>query len=458
MRQGCHPALHRGTAEQASTISGLIEQLGFPAPPTVDDGKTEPTVFTAYFYCCADLLAKEVRGTFSDLLEISLAQPHLLGPDPVGWAELQTKVLVADETYRISLWTKDACDKQTHDPSNDSDETIYWNKWRAPKWLSMQPFANPPFDRVTAWDRKDEAESRHLLQVVEDRFNQRLITELEKAVDDAHVQLAKRGNQSEWRSPIAQNAPAAKPRREVTKAPKPITQLSGTGGSTLPGPKLTQVPPDLPPYYPNDLKLQTHLIIAEAVREFPDQTHTPELCKCIITELTPHFRAAVQAGRMRADLALSDGGMGSLLHSLLVYNCDNRNERFRLEQEVRKSDEWLKFAREMVKVQSDPHGNEPTKALEMPAPQQSIGFTHSGDYRSVSSGGQTHSLTGRQAQVIQILHEAYKNGTPDVGSALILEKLETRNSRLRDTFKTNRRAWKALIVPGKTKGTLRLNL
>jgi len=86
------------------------------------------------------------------------------------------------------------------------------------------------------------------------------------------------------------------------------------------------------------------------------------------------------------------------------------------------------------------------------------GLVHSQDYRSVTLGGHTHSLTGQQAQVIQILHEACKNGTPEVGSALILEQLGTPNSRLRDTFKTNQSAWRALIVSGRRKGTLRLNL
>ena len=86
------------------------------------------------------------------------------------------------------------------------------------------------------------------------------------------------------------------------------------------------------------------------------------------------------------------------------------------------------------------------------------GFTHSDDYRSVTLRGETHLLTAQQAHVIQILHEAYKNGTPEVGTASVLEKVDTTNSRLRDTFKSNPPAWKVLVVRGKRRGTLRLNL
>ena len=44
--------------------------------------------------------------------------------------------------------------------------------------------------------------------------------------------------------------------------------------------------------------------------------------------------------------------MGDLLHCLLVYNCDDEEKRFRLEQEARNSNEWLVFAREIARVAS----------------------------------------------------------------------------------------------------------
>jgi hypothetical protein len=102
-----------------------------------------------------------------------------------------------------------------------------------------------------------------------------------------------------------------------------ITPVRGSGIASRP--KDSQIPPDLPPYYPNNLKPQTHLIIAEAVRKFPDQTHTLELCRYVISDLTPHFRTAVQGKTLRADLVFPN--MGELLHYILVSNCHREDER-----------------------------------------------------------------------------------------------------------------------------------
>jgi hypothetical protein len=146
----------------------------------------------------------------------------------------------------------------------------------------------------------------------------------------------------------------------VTNAPKPISPVRGW---TISRPNPTQIPPDCPNNYPNDLIPQTQMIIAEAVKEFSEQTRTLELCKHVTSKMTPLLRAAVKTGTMKAHAALSNSGMGGLLHSLLVYNCDNENERFRLDQEVRNSDEWLKFLGEMVGVQNERHGNEQTKRM-----------------------------------------------------------------------------------------------
>lgn len=85
-------------------------------------------------------------------------------------------------------------------------------------------------------------------------------------------------------------------------------------------------------------------------------------------------------------------------------------------------------------------------------------FTHSPDYRTVTIRGEKYTLTAQQAPMIQILHEAYKNGNSDVSIAHILEHLEKESSRWQDTFKSNPTARKALVTSGERKGTLRLNL
>jgi len=85
-------------------------------------------------------------------------------------------------------------------------------------------------------------------------------------------------------------------------------------------------------------------------------------------------------------------------------------------------------------------------------------FKHSTDFRSVTLNGKLYTLTSKQAQVIEMLYEAYEHGTPELGQAYILEQLGERSTRLRDTFKRNPDAWRALVVSGARRGSFRLNL
>ncbi len=84
-------------------------------------------------------------------------------------------------------------------------------------------------------------------------------------------------------------------------------------------------------------------------------------------------------------------------------------------------------------------------------------FRHSPDFRSVNLDGRDLSLTARQAQAVQFLHDMRRNKTPEVGQGLILEKLESEYSGLRYVFK-NSPAWGTLVIPGSTKGSFRLNI
>jgi hypothetical protein len=125
--------------------------------------------------------------------------------------------------------------------------------------------------------------------------------------------------------------------------------------------------------------------------------------------------------------------------------------------------EWLSVADRSIDLRlaasgaHESHAQKSAKSREG-VESKSTTFTHSPDYRSVAVRGKTYGLTSRQAQMIQILHEAYENETPDVGIDNILESLETPNGRWQDTFKSNSNARKALVTSGSRKGTLRLNL
>jgi hypothetical protein len=97
----------------------------------------------------------------------------------------------------------------------------------------------------------------------------------------------------------------------------------------------------------------------------------------------------------------------------------------------------------------------------VPSSQQESGdtcnFQHSPDYRSITFAGENCTLTRNQSLVVETLHEAYLKGLPEVGKDLLLQKVESTNVRLRDTFK-NSPLWRRLIVRGEKRGTYRLNL
>ena len=84
-------------------------------------------------------------------------------------------------------------------------------------------------------------------------------------------------------------------------------------------------------------------------------------------------------------------------------------------------------------------------------------FTHSVDYRSVNLRGRQFFLTPLQAHAVQILHEDFLNGTPDIGQHALLEEIGSPQERLSHVFRRSD-VWGELIVEGKTKGTVRLNI
>lgn len=80
-------------------------------------------------------------------------------------------------------------------------------------------------------------------------------------------------------------------------------------------------------------------------------------------------------------------------------------------------------------------------------------------FRSVRWHGRTapYTFTTQQAQVVEYLYFAWKNGTPDVAQTTLLERLGTPTDRLRDTFRGSD-AWHTLVVEGKSSRTVRLEL
>lgn len=81
---------------------------------------------------------------------------------------------------------------------------------------------------------------------------------------------------------------------------------------------------------------------------------------------------------------------------------------------------------------------------------------HSEDFRSVRWGDQRYSFTASQAACVRVLWRDYMQETPDIGAAELLELAGLRrSSRLQDIFRGHD-CWGVFIVPGATKGTVRL--
>jgi hypothetical protein len=85
-------------------------------------------------------------------------------------------------------------------------------------------------------------------------------------------------------------------------------------------------------------------------------------------------------------------------------------------------------------------------------------FIHSPDYRSCRYKEDLYLFTTKQARAVQILHQNYEQGTPDVGIQYILEEIGAKDkTKIQNVFRDHP-AWRKLIVLGQTKGTIRLNL
>ena len=101
-----------------------------------------------------------------------------------------------------------------------------------------------------------------------------------------------------------------------------------------------------------------------------------------------------------------------------------------------------------------------TTVDQLPQGSLTSEFIHGPDYRCIRLRGAVLTLSPREAEIVQMLHELYENGTPDIGQEYIINEIcgpESNVKRLRDLF-SDKRVWNALVVKGKRSGTFRLNI
>lgn len=209
----CYAALHPG--EVAATALAPYEAnlptiraiLGFQATQQFEAQRnyTLASIFKAYSDAYRLMLQAEVRSLFQETLKIAVANTGKLNLNPVEWAKSHLLILIRQERYRVKHWVKSACDRQQYTgiPDLNDEEWVYWNSWRAPKLIHMQPSGNTPYDSATAWDREDEPRTRQLLEGLPDRHNRRtgglvgrfiqfMEVDLEEIGGQEHVKLAQR--------------------------------------------------------------------------------------------------------------------------------------------------------------------------------------------------------------------------------------------------------------------------
>jgi hypothetical protein len=431
-RKLCYSALHPGAMEKVALapyeasfviyrrIMGQVAQRTFDHLLHVG---TPPSFFLAYLNAFRKGLETEVRRLFDEVLQIGLANPEALKIHPVEWARAHLRILIAANSHRVVLWIKSVCDKQETwkpiDTDDNSADKFLWKTWRAPRLVHMQPSGNTPFEPVSAWMRENGSATEKLLSALSDRFVMSLEFALDKIAGDAHVACAKKsGPKMQVKQPPPQHeGPRRAPEIEPSQILGPV--ISRITSISLVDPGLTKL--GLEGLSLDLLAKESGEHLFRLLEQWEEQLQR-------LRQANPEWQPGGTGTETEADYLMTRtyAAVKQLKSALALRNALPRNTEV---------------------------GSKPKDALQETGP-----FTHSPDYRSVTIRGKTHSLTPRQAQVIQILHEAHESGNPEVSHDFILEKMETNNSRWQDTFKSNRIARNALIRVGKTRGTLRLNL
>jgi hypothetical protein len=162
--------------------------------------QTAPAIFKWHLDECLRGLTLQVRRAFDDILHVALPHSQELPDAPVEWTKSQLLLLINVQSALVRRWIKDVCDKQDVLEATESDENseewLFWRKWRAPKLIHMEPCGNTPYDSSTAWSREDKLQTEKLLESLSKRFIVFLEFELDGVVGNAHVRLAQGTSES----------------------------------------------------------------------------------------------------------------------------------------------------------------------------------------------------------------------------------------------------------------------
>jgi hypothetical protein len=153
---------------------------------------TPPAIFKAFLDLYLEVMTVQILLIFKELLEIGLAQERRLGTPCLEWAEYQTQHLIRSQIHLVRMWVRNVCDKQVYEPNEDQEEQIFWRKWQAPMFLTMNPSLHQPYNDTMIWERKDAESSLRLLNHFAEHYVVHLETKVKRAAGEAALESAKK--------------------------------------------------------------------------------------------------------------------------------------------------------------------------------------------------------------------------------------------------------------------------
>src|SRR5205814_4662770 len=164
-----YSALHPQASDRAAllpyeTVFALYRKMLGPAVMREFDNLvgigTASAAFKAYFDAFRKGMELEVERVFDEVLSIGHANPRALKTHPVEWAKTHLKIMTSKNLPLVGRWIKTVCDRQDSakpvETNQDFRALVFWNDWRAPRLIYMQPSGNALYDPGNAWTREGE--------------------------------------------------------------------------------------------------------------------------------------------------------------------------------------------------------------------------------------------------------------------------------------------------------------
>lgn len=388
-------------ATEKATVSAFLNSIPYRA---------EADAFHTALNAWSDLLSVLAVKTLSDFLNLAYVHSSVLvGYDPAVWAYAHALSLIhggvlgepdGDKKLPpdapIRTFCRLVCAGQENvDPEWIASDLAYWQEhgihrvdgnldqwfasifeWRAPLYLTPRAYTNgcQVSDR---WSPVDEAETESTLRWL----GLRVVGRVESVVqDEAKLERIKRSS--------------TVPEEKVTTAPPPPHVVIGR--TWTPDSEPTQRPKKWPANFPNSLKLVASAIMSDAFNKFPVQPQTtPQLCKYVVSKLTPHFCAAIREKTLEAEFAEPE--LRAFISSLVLCNCNHDlYHASELEQAVTRSDEWRELTKALYEA-SCPTTQQTPEEAQTAGPEDAPVFSN--DPRQIaedvpSSGSRFDKIAG----------------------------------------------------------------